>query len=64
MAEKYRSYGFPAIVPAARRPIVGVVRDVKYGSLDADAKPAVYVVSSQNPMLRQSVVVGTSRPTR
>ena len=54
------TYGFPTIAPATRRPIVGVVRDVKYGSLTADVEPAFYLVSSQSPMLRQSVVLATS----
>jgi ABC-type lipoprotein release transport system permease subunit len=36
------------------------VRDVKYGALTADAEPAFYIVTGQNPILRQSVVVTTS----
>jgi ABC-type antimicrobial peptide transport system permease subunit len=40
--------------------VVGVVSDVRYASLAADAEPAFYVVSDQFPMLQMSVAMGTS----
>jgi len=41
------SFGFPTIVPATRRAIVGVVQDVKYASLWSEPEPAFYVVPDQ-----------------
>jgi putative ABC transport system permease protein len=54
------AYGFPQPNPKTRRPIVGVVNDVKYGSLWGDADAAFYLVQDQEgaPM-RQSVVITT-----
>jgi len=44
---------FPAKMPGARnRPratVVGIVRDIKYGGLDADAGPSAYVLWSDMP---------------
>ena len=53
-------FGFPAVSPQTRRPIVGVVGDVRYGSLTAEPEPAFYLVFRQSPLLRQSIVVSTS----
>jgi putative ABC transport system permease protein len=55
------AYGFPP-TPASERPIVGVVRDVKYDSLAADDEPAFYLPQDQLPAWSQSVVVSTSTP--
>ena len=38
-------------------PIVGVVADVRYSSLDRNPEPVVYFVDSQRPALRRSYVV-------
>jgi predicted permease len=47
-------------------PIVGVVSNVRYASLDRDAEPVVYVVETQWPMLRRSYVLTAAdgRPER
>ena len=56
------SYGFPSVNPATKRAIVGVVNDVKYGSLWSNAEPAFYLVEDQagNGMFRLNVVVATN----
>jgi putative ABC transport system permease protein len=38
-------------------PIIGVVADVRYSSLDRNPEPVVYFVDSQRPALRRSYVV-------
>jgi len=54
------SFGFPRVVPATDRAIVGVVNDVKYASLWSSAEPAFYLVQDQAPnFLRLNVVVAT-----
>jgi putative ABC transport system permease protein len=55
------SFGFPRVVPATERAIVGVVNDVKYASLWNSAEPAFYVVQDQalNATFRLNVVVAT-----
>jgi putative ABC transport system permease protein len=53
------SYGFPTVDPKSRRPVVGVVNDVRYASLSTEPEPAVYVVETQVPFLRRAVVVAT-----
>jgi len=53
------SYGFPSVNPKTRRPIVGVVNDVKYSLWDA-ADPAFYLVQDQAGVTqRLSIVVTT-----
>jgi predicted permease len=56
------SFGFPKVNPATKRAIVGVVNDVKYGSLWNSAEPAFYLVQEQagNANFRFNVVVATS----
>jgi ABC-type antimicrobial peptide transport system permease subunit len=54
------SFGFTSQALARPRPVVGVVRDVKYDSLAADAEPAFYLPQEQFPSWSQSVVVSTS----
>jgi predicted permease len=47
--------------PATKRAIVGVVNDVKYGSLWSSAEPAFYLVESQIPFnARLNIVVATN----
>jgi predicted permease len=55
------SFGFPRVNPGTERAIVGVVSDVKYGSLWSSAEPAFYLVQDQAPgvTLRLNVVVAT-----
>ena len=53
------SFGFPP-TPASERPVIGVIRDVKYESVAADAEPAFYLPQDQLPSWSQSVVVSTS----
>jgi hypothetical protein len=55
------AFGFPQPSPKTRRPIVGVVSDVKYGSLWSEADAAFYLVQDQMPpsTLRQSIVIAT-----
>jgi putative ABC transport system permease protein len=55
------SYGFPTVDPKTRRPVVGVVGDVRYASLSLEPEPALYLVETQVPLLRRAVVVATSR---
>jgi putative ABC transport system permease protein len=54
------SFGFTRESLARLRPVVGVVRDVKYDSLAGDAEPAFYLSQEQFPSWSQSVVVSTS----
>jgi putative ABC transport system permease protein len=55
------SFGFPNVNPATKRAIVGVVNDVKYGSLWSSAEPAFYLVEDQIPLAsRLNVVVATN----
>ncbi len=55
------SFGFPNVNPATKRAIVGVVNDVKYGSLWSSAEPAFYLVEEQVPLApRLNVVVATN----
>src|SRR5262249_34201835 len=56
------SFGFPSVNAATKRAIVGVVNDVKYGSLWNSAEPAFYLVEDQagNGMFRLNVVVATN----
>jgi putative ABC transport system permease protein len=56
------SFGFPRVDPVTKRAIVGVVNDVKYGSLWSSAEPAFYLVDDQagNSMFRLNVVLATS----
>lgn len=51
------SYGFPVVNFANRISVVGVVEDIKYGSLREVAEPVVYVHSMGT---RQAVVLSTS----
>jgi len=55
------SYGFPKVDPASKSVIIGVINDVKYGSLWSSADPAFYVVDSQaGENYRLHVVVATN----
>jgi putative ABC transport system permease protein len=54
------SFGFPGPDPASERPVVGVVRDVKYESIAAEPEPAFYLPQDQLPVWSHSVVVSTS----
>jgi putative ABC transport system permease protein len=56
------SFGFPRVNPKTLRTIVGVVNDVKHGSLWSPAEPAFYMVQAQQPnaTVRVDVVVATS----
>jgi predicted permease len=55
------SYGFPRVNPATKSAIVGVVNDVKYGSLWSSADPAFYLVDNQvGSSFRLHVVVATN----
>jgi hypothetical protein len=56
------AYGFPRVVPANERPIVGVVNDVKYASLWSSPDPVFYLVDAQSGGLifRTNVVVSTA----
>jgi hypothetical protein len=55
------AFGFPRVVPASQRPIVGVVNDVKYASLWSGAEPVFYLVAEQagGGLFRLNVVVST-----
>ena len=57
------AFGFPQPSLRTRRPIVGVVSDVKYASLWSEPEPAFYLPQDQSwesgQTLRQSVVVAT-----
>ncbi len=55
------SFGFPRVNPATQRAIIGVINDVKYGSLWNPAEPAFYLVQDQvpNANFRLNVVVAT-----
>jgi ABC-type antimicrobial peptide transport system permease subunit len=55
------AFGFPRVVRASERPIVGVVNDVKYASLWSSAEPVFYLVADQawGGMFRLNVVVST-----
>ncbi|HEX4137055.1 MAG TPA: ABC transporter permease [Bryobacteraceae bacterium] len=54
------SYGFPRVNPATKSAIVGVVDDVKYGSLWSSADPAFYLVDNQvGNAFRLHVVIAT-----
>jgi putative ABC transport system permease protein len=55
------SYGFPRPLPATKSAIVGVVNDVKYGSLWSSADPALYLVDNQaGGSFRLHVVIATN----
>jgi predicted permease len=55
------SFGFPRVDPTTKRTIVGVVNDVKYGSLWSSAEPAFYLVDNQaGGISRLHVVVATN----
>jgi putative ABC transport system permease protein len=55
------SYGFPRVNPASKSAIVGVVNDVKYGSLWNSADPAFYLVDNQaGGGFRLHIVVATN----
>lgn len=56
------SFGFPRVNPATKRAIIGVIKDVKYGSLWSSADPAFYLVEDQAgiAMFRLNVVVATN----
>jgi predicted permease len=54
------AFGFPVVRQETRRPIVGIVDDVKYASLIGDFEAAYYLVWEQQPRLRMSVAVATT----
>jgi putative ABC transport system permease protein len=54
------AFGYPAIDPKTMRPIVGVVDDVKYGTLADPPEPMLYLAQAQWPYWQQTIVVATS----
>jgi putative ABC transport system permease protein len=56
------AFGFPRVVPASVRPIVGVVNDVKYASPWSSPDPVFYLVDAQAGefVFRTNVVVSTA----
>jgi putative ABC transport system permease protein len=56
------AFGYPEIDPNTRRPVIGVVDDVRYVSLSRQGEPAIYQVYGQGvvPPYRQSVVLATA----
>jgi putative ABC transport system permease protein len=54
------AFGYPTIDPKTMRAIVGVVDDVKYGSLAEAPEPIFYVPQDQAPYWQQTIVVATS----
>ena len=54
------AFGFPVVRQETRRPIVGIVDDVKYASLIGDFEAAYYLVWEQQPAARMSVAVATT----
>jgi putative ABC transport system permease protein len=56
------AFGYPAIDPKTMLAIVGVVDDVKYGSLAEVVEPIFYTPLAQTPFWRQTIVVATSFP--
>ncbi len=54
------AFGFPVVRQDTRRPIVGIVDDLKYASLIGDVEAAYYLVWEQQPRGRMSVAVATS----
>ena len=56
------AFGYPTIDPKTMRTIVGVVDDVKYGSLAEAPEPIFYVPQDQAPYWQQTIVVATSLP--
>jgi predicted permease len=54
------AFGFPVVRQETRRPIVGIVDDVKYSSLIGDFEAAYYLVWEQQPRPRVSVAVATT----
>jgi predicted permease len=54
------AFGFPVVRQETRRPIIGIVDDVKYASLIGDFEAAYYLVWEQNARLRMSVAVATT----
>jgi putative ABC transport system permease protein len=54
-------FGYPVVDAATQRPVVGVVDDVQYTSLDGEVQPAYYVPQGDAMVLgRQAVVVQTA----
>jgi putative ABC transport system permease protein len=54
-------FGYPVINAGTRRPVVGVVDDVKYATLDGEVQPAYYVPQGDATVLpRQAFVLQTS----
>jgi macrolide transport system ATP-binding/permease protein len=56
-----KRYGDTSLTPGSMREIVGVVDDIKEGSLDSDIWPAEYVPFEQDPSTFFSVVARTSQ---
>ena len=54
------TFGYPTIDPKTMRPIVGVVDDVKYGSLADPPEPMLYLPQAQWPYWQQTLVVATT----
>jgi hypothetical protein len=52
-------FGFPTIPPESRRPIVGVVGNVRYVSVQTEPEAALYLLQEQIPTFAMSVVVST-----
>ena len=52
-------FGFPTVRPETRRPIVGVVGNVRYVSVQTEPEAALYLLQEQTPTFAMSVVVST-----
>jgi putative ABC transport system permease protein len=52
-------FGFPTVRPESRRPIVGVVGNVRYVSVQTEPEAALYLLQEQVPSFAMSVVVST-----
>jgi len=56
-----KQFGDDGLSPKSMRTIVGVVEDIREGSLDAEIWPAEYLPANQNPNTYFSLVVRTSQ---
>jgi len=56
-----KSVGDLDLTPKGMKQVIGVVKDVKEGPLDADMRPAIYFAYNQSPGLSYEIVVRTSQ---
>jgi predicted permease len=59
-----RQIGDTALSPGSIREIVGIIDDIKEGSLDSDIWPAIYIPFNQSPDTYFNIVVRTSQDER